>query len=110
MSKISLKDALPLSKSFLEFVNKAVSPWHAVEEVRSRLIKAGFENLSEKSTWSLKQNGKYFVTRNHSTIVGFTVGGKYQAGNGFKIVGAHTDSPDLKIKPVSGQKKEGMLQ
>jgi aspartyl aminopeptidase len=110
MSKVTLKDALPLSKQFLDFVSRAVSPWHAVEEVRSRLLKEGFEHLSEKSSWTLKRNGRYFVTRNNSSIVTFAVGGNFKSGNGFKIIGAHTDSPDLKLKPVSAQKKEGMLQ
>jgi len=64
----------------------------------------------KKKSWKLKQNEKYFVTRNQSTIVSFSVGGMFKAGNGFKIIGAHTDSPDLRLKPKSEQKKLEYLQ
>lgn len=66
--------------------------------------------MSEKQPWKLQLNGKYFVTRNQSTIVSFVIGGKYKAGNGFKIIGAHTDSPDLRLKPVSSHGKQDYLQ
>ncbi|KAG0224455.1 hypothetical protein BGW42_005085 [Actinomortierella wolfii] len=99
------------AKDFLTFVNQAQSPFHATEQAALRLRKAGFEEIKEKDSWdNLKRNGKYYFTRNKSSIVAFAVGGKYKPGNGFAAVGAHTDSPCLKVKPVSKKEKTGYLQ
>jgi aspartyl aminopeptidase len=54
--------------------------------------------------------GKYYVTRNNSALIAFAVGSKYLAGNPISIVGAHTDSPCLKIKPRSNREKLGHVQ
>jgi aspartyl aminopeptidase len=50
---------------------------------------------------------RYFFTRNMSSVVAFAVGKKYEPGNGVYMVGAHTDSPCLKVKPVSKNTKSG---
>lgn len=68
---------LPQAQKFLEFVNASKTPFHAVDTVSKMLIANGFEKLSEKEAWNVKPNGKYFYTRNQSTIVPFCVGGKY---------------------------------
>lgn len=56
------------------------------------------------------RGGKYFYHRNRSTIVAFTVGEKYQPGGEFKVIGAHTDSPVLKVKPISARTSHGYMQ
>ncbi|KAL0722301.1 hypothetical protein Bca4012_036900 [Brassica carinata] len=66
--------------------------------------------ISERDDWKLEAGKKYFFTRNYSTIVAFGIGKKYVAGNGFHIIGAHTDSPCLKLKPVSKITKGGCLE
>ncbi|KAI7847172.1 peptidase M18 [Circinella umbellata] len=95
---------------FIQFLNASPSPFHAVHEASQRLENAGFEKISERSAWQLKRKGKYYFTRNGSSLVAFVVGGKYSPGNGFSIVGAHTDSPCLKVKPISKKDKVGYLE
>jgi len=85
------------------FLNKSRDPFHAVESVRLLLSDAGFVELKEKDSWdkTIVKGGKYWFTRNQSSCVAFCVGNKWQSGNGFSMVGAHTDSPCLKVKQHS---------
>ncbi|KAG0149459.1 hypothetical protein CROQUDRAFT_105001 [Cronartium quercuum f. sp. fusiforme G11] len=102
----------PLVEKFLNFINQSPTPFHAVANAVKRLESAGFRRLKEKEDWKgeLQKGGKYFVTRNQSSIIAFAVGGAYEAGNGMAIVGCHTDSPCFKIRPVSKRTKMGYLQ
>jgi len=113
MTQLFLEDLpkyLPLAKQFLDFVNESPTAFHAVEYAKRALVVDGFVQLHEKEKWSLKPAGKYFFTRNQSTIIAFCVGGKFVPGNGINMVGAHTDSPHLNIKPKPDVEKEGFLQ
>lgn len=104
--------ALQQAQGFLDFVNESPTPYHVVSTVKKELKEHGFQELSERANWAgtIKKNSKYFVTRNASSLIAFAVGGEYQPGNGFAMVGGHTDSPVLRIKPISKQTKEGYHQ
>lgn len=103
---------LEAAEDFLTFVNASPTPFHAVQSAKTRLEKAGFEPIRERDSWSsiVKPGGKYYLTRNGSTLVAFAVGGAWKAGNPVAMVGAHTDSPCLRIKPVSKKQSDGFLQ
>ncbi|KAH8492883.1 hypothetical protein H0E87_022217 [Populus deltoides] len=90
-----------VASELINFLNASPTAFHAVEEAKRRLRNAGYEQVTERQDWDLEAGKRYFFTRNHSTIVAFAIGNKFEAGNGFYIVGAHTDSPCLKLKPVS---------
>jgi aspartyl aminopeptidase len=96
----------------LGFINASPSPFHAVAASAKLLDQAGFTELKESSSFtnSLYPSGKYFYTRNQSAIVAFAIGNKYKRGNGFSIIGAHTDSPCLKVKPCSKREAAGCVQ
>jgi aspartyl aminopeptidase len=97
---------------FLDFVNASPTPYHAVQSSIARLEKAGFQGIKERDNWSstLKPGGKYYLTRNASTIVAFAIGSKWRPGNPIAMIGAHTDSPCLRIKPVSKKTAAGFIQ
>lgn len=87
------------NQELLDFLNRSPTPFHAVTEMKSRLLKAGFTQLDERDEWRLKNTGRHFVTRNDSSIIAFRTGTESAVTNGFRMVGAHTDSPCLKVKP-----------
>lgn len=86
-------------KQLLDFIDASPSPWHAVATMEQALISASFTRLSEQQSWQLETGGRYYVVRDGSSIIAFVAGQKSLPENGYKIIGAHTDSPGLRIKP-----------
>lgn len=104
--------AINYPQEFVKFLNASHSPYHAVHNIKAHLKEHGFSELNERDAWNgkLSQMGKYFVTRNNSSIIAFAIGGKWSPGNAIAITGAHTDSPTLRIKPLSKRTSEKYTQ
>jgi aspartyl aminopeptidase len=98
------------AEGFIKFVNEARSEYHAVDQSRKILHEAGFVQLHENQEWKLQHGGKYYFTRNQSSLIAFSIGKKFVGGNGFNVIAAHTDSPNLKVKPNLNIQKAGFLQ
>jgi len=98
------------NKDLLKFLNTSPTPWHAVDTMKQRLSAAGFQELDEREDWSLASNQGYYVVRNGSSIVAFRAGNKDVTTSGIRMVGAHTDSPCLKVKPNPELRRKGFFQ
>ena len=61
------------AKKLLKFIEKSPTAFQAVTEMTKRLDKEGFEELKEEDHWKLKKGGNYYVTRNHSAIIAFSI-------------------------------------
>jgi aspartyl aminopeptidase len=83
----------------LSFLGKSPTPFHVVRELVSLLTDAGFSQLKETDTWGELDPGRYLVCRDQCSLVAFTLTGRSPAQTGFRMAGAHTDSPCLKLKP-----------
>ena len=59
------------SKELLDFIRRGVSPYHVIENFKAMLVENGFAELSEAEKWKISTSGKYFVTRNDSSIIAF---------------------------------------
>ena len=84
------------AKELLEFIEKSPSCFHAVKIMKDMLNAEGFEEIKEADKWELSKGGKYYVTRNDSSIIAFVMPEKEFSG--YRIMESHSDSPTFKIK------------
>jgi aspartyl aminopeptidase len=85
--------------SLLSFLQSSPTPFHATDSMRNALISEGFVELLEENKWAIEEGGKYFVTRNESALIAFTTPELNFSQTGWRMIGGHTDSPCLKLKP-----------
>ncbi|WP_034439314.1 M18 family aminopeptidase [Clostridium ihumii] len=90
---------LEFAKELIDFLYESPTAFHAVKNVKEVLNKEGFTELCECSKWELEKGGKYYTTKNNSALIAFTVGKGEIEQEGFKLIGAHTDSPTFRVKP-----------
>jgi aspartyl aminopeptidase len=98
------------AQNLLDFIDASPSPWHAVATCETRLQAAGFNRLDELDRWSLQAGGRHYVVRGGASIIAFIVGQQAAAETGLRLIGAHTDSPGLRIKPKPAEDAQGMVR
>jgi aspartyl aminopeptidase len=99
-----------LAQDLLDFIDASPTPWHAVQETIRRLRAAGFRALDEREKWQLSPGDKVYVVRAGTSIAAFQLGSEPVDRAGFRLVGAHTDSPNLRLKPNPAYTKAGYAQ
>ncbi|KAG9239726.1 peptidase M18 [Amylocarpus encephaloides] len=111
MSSKLIPSSVAKAIDFIDFLNDSPTPYHAVHSAIRRLAAAGFTEIKERDSWSsLIPGSKYYLTRNASSLVAFAIGSKWKPGNPIAMIGAHTDSCCLRLKPVSKKSGAGFLQ
>ena len=100
MNKQDFNDGL------LGFLDASPTPFHATLNMSMMFENAGFVKLIEEQKWELEQGKKYYVTRNDSSVIAFT----YPRSSNYTMIGAHTDSPNLKLKPNPVIKEHGVVK
>jgi hypothetical protein len=110
--KATRSNAQKYAKPFMDFLTNNPTVFHAVDAIKKDLRDNSFAELSERDSWShIRPGESYFVERNGSSLIAFTVGKKYQPGNGAAILAGHVDALTAKLKPISQvPNKAGYLQ
>jgi aspartyl aminopeptidase len=98
------------AQQLLDFIDGSPSPWHAAASIETAARAFQFERLDETAKWQLQPGGRYYVVRDDSSIVLFVLGYKAPAESGFSIVGAHTDSPGLRLRPNPATASDGLVR
>lgn len=104
MTGVTIKPKKPIELSafnqeLFQFLDESPTPFHAVKNQIKLLQAADFKRLSESECWALEPGKRYYVTRNESSLIAFIYGQENVIESGVRMLGAHTDSPCLKVKP-----------
>jgi aspartyl aminopeptidase len=105
-----LRQGADAAADLCAFLDRSPTPFHAVREAASRLSAAGFREISEGDVWSIAPGDRGYVIRGGSTLVAFVAGDESPATGGFRMIGAHTDSPNLRVKPNADVARSGFQQ
>jgi len=98
------------AQDLLAFIGASPTPHHAVKTATDVLMAAGYAALDEREAWLLQPGDRRYVIRGGTSIIAFEVGTRSPAFDGVRMIGAHTDSPNLKLKPKAAYTKHGYRQ
>ncbi len=98
------------ARDLCAFLDRSPTPHHAAREAAARLDAAGFREIFERDAWTIAPGDRCYVVRGGSTLIGFVAGAESPAVGGFRMIGAHTDSPNLRVKPNADLSRSGFQQ
>ncbi len=98
-----------VKKEMISLLNQSYSTFHVVKNIKDRLLKEGFLPLDEKENYKLEPGKNYFVTRNDSSILAFSIPNKLSDFH-MQITATHNDSPSFKLKPNPIKKSYNLMQ
>lgn len=96
------------NQQLLDFIKESTDCFHAISSVQKRLDSLGYTSLSEGDVWQLQPDGKYYVTRNQSSLIAFRI--PKGDWNGFMMTASHSDAPAFKVKPHGELCENGYLK
>lgn len=99
-----------LNRALCAFIQASPTPFHAVASLAAELEGAGYTRLDETSAWQLAPQGRYYVTRNQSSLIALRLDASTLLEQGWRMAGAHTDSPCLRLKPQPELQRHGYFQ
>ncbi|MGA6105199.1 M18 family aminopeptidase [Pseudomonas solani] len=99
-----------LNQGLIDFLKASPTPFHATRSLAQRLEAAGYVHLDERDAWRAEAGGRYYVTRNDSSLIAIKLGKRPMLDGGLRLVGAHTDSPCLRVKPNPELHRQGFWQ
>ncbi|GAP83953.1 putative vacuolar aminopeptidase 1 [Rosellinia necatrix] len=104
-SACMVMDANPeaFTAPFCAFLKENPTIFHSVDYFKTKMTSLGYKELPTREDWAgrIEAGGKYFATRNGSSVIAFAVGKAYNSGNGVAIIAGHIDALTAKVKPVS---------
>lgn len=104
------QEATQQARALLEYIDACPTPFHAAAETAARLEKAGYRRLLESERWDVKPGDAVYVMRGDTSIAAFRIGNAQPSQAGYRLIGAHTDSPNLRIKPHPEVTRDGYHQ
>ena len=102
--------ASEFNAGLLDFLARSPTPFHATANLAALLAAAGFKALVETADWALKPGGRYYSIRNDSSLIAFVLGTEALARHGIRMLGSHTDSPCLMVRPHPEKNRRGYFQ
>ena len=106
--RIKMENRINDAKELLSLIDKSPTAFHVIDNAKGILDSAGFKNLKESEVWNLQVGEKYYVTRNDSSLIAFSV--PKTDYKGFRIIASHSDSPCPKLKEDFEYIKDGYVR